>query len=123
MDTPIKPTILVVEDEAIVLLDTVALLEDAGFVCLEATSAEAAGTILFEHPEIEALFTDIELSGLCTGIDLAHATHVLNPRMPMIITSGRLRPTGSDLPPGSVFFSKPYRTDMISSTLKRLLAA
>ena len=43
MDSVVKPTILVVEDEAIILMDAVGFLEEAGFVCLEAVNAAEAG--------------------------------------------------------------------------------
>jgi CheY-like chemotaxis protein len=123
MDNGMKPTILVVEDEAMLLLTAVCFLEDAGFQCLEAANAEEGSQLLNSHPEIVALFTDIEMNGSRNGLDLAQEAHALRPDIGVVIASGRLCPLADELPAGSVFISKPYRPEAIARTLQGLMAA
>jgi DNA-binding NtrC family response regulator len=123
MDNGMKPTILVVEDEAMLLLTAVCFLEDAGFQCLEAVNAEEGSQLLNSHPEIAALFTDIEMNGDRNGLDLAQEAHTLRPDMGVLIASGRLCPLAAELPLGSVFISKPYRPEAVAQMLHGLTAA
>lgn len=123
MDKFAKPTILVVEDEALTLMTVVGFLEEAGFVCLEAGSVEQARELLNSHPEIVGLFTDIEMPGVGNGLDLACETFCLRPHVRVLIASGRLCPMPSALPPDSVFIAKLYSAETIIEPLQGLLAA
>ena len=64
------PTVLVVEDEALLLFSIADDLRDAGFRVLEAVNADIAVSLLETHPEISILFTDVDMPGL-DGIGLA----------------------------------------------------
>jgi DNA-binding NtrC family response regulator len=123
MDSAAKPTILVVEDEALILMDAVCFLEDAGFICLEAANAEQASLLLNGHPEIAALFTDIEMTGRRSGLDLAQEAHRMRPDMAVLIASGQICPLAAALPPKSVFIPKPYLAEAVTGALHTLLAA
>jgi DNA-binding NtrC family response regulator len=123
MDKALKPTILVVEDEAIILMDAIGFLEDAGYACLEAVDAEEATRLLRSHPEIIALFTDIEINGSRNGLDLAQEAHRLRPSLRVLIASGRVCPVQDEMPPQSRFISKPYRAQAVTNALHDLLAA
>jgi two-component system, response regulator PdtaR len=123
MALEVKPTILAVEDEPIILMDAVWTLEQAGFVCLEAANADEASLLLKTHPEIAALFTDIEMRGDRNGLDLAQEAHRLRPNIAMVIASGRVCPIASELPPKSVFVTKPYQSETVTGELHNLLVA
>ena len=118
-----KPTILVVEDEALILMDAVGFLEEAGFICLEAGNAEEASRLLNSHPEIAALFTDIEMTGRRNGLDLAQEAHRMRPGMAVLVASGRICPVANAMPPNSIFIAKPYRAAVVTGALQGLLAA
>jgi hypothetical protein len=75
--TPIKPTVLVVEDEMLLRMRAVDIVEDAGFTSLEAVNAEDALVLLESRSDIDLLFTDIQLPGAMNGLKLAHAVHAL----------------------------------------------
>ena len=64
-------TVLVVEDDPLVLLSAVAMIEDAGYDVLEATNADEAIALLEAHPQIRVVFTDIEMPGSMDGLKLA----------------------------------------------------
>ena len=100
--------VLVVEDEPLIRLSLVADLEDAGFGVYEAAGADEALRLLSAHPEIEALFTDIDMPGSIDGLKLARLARLSHPKISILITSGYLKIAKNELPPETVYFSKPY---------------
>ena len=65
------PCALVVDDDALIRMDAAAILEDAGFVTLEAAHADAALELLRErHPHLSLLFTDVQMPGDLDGFAL-----------------------------------------------------
>jgi CheY-like chemotaxis protein len=103
-----RRSVLVVEDEALVRLIATADLRDAGCEVIEAENAEQALEALGEHPELAAIFTDINMPGDCDGLELARRVHDLRPDIRLIVTSGKAAPSGTELPPGVRFLAKPY---------------
>lgn len=109
--------ILVVEDEPLIRLSVIDALEDAGFDVVEASSADDAVQII-DGQDIHFLFTDIQMPGTLSGVDLAHAVAERFPEAGIIVASGRIRPEDVDLPSGAEFFSKPYSFDTIVCRLR-----
>ena len=68
-----RPVILLVEDEAVTIMDLGDVLEDGGYETVQCASAERALGLLQERPDIRGLITDVELSGKTNGFDLANA--------------------------------------------------
>ena len=99
--------VLVAEEEALIRMSASAVLRDAGFEVIEAATAEAALALL-AHPEIETLFSDVELPGAPEGLALARHIHEHRPDIGMLLTSGRTHPDSSELPDGGRFVAKPY---------------
>ena len=111
--------VLVVEDEAMIRLTIIDALEDAGFEVIEAASADDAIEILNEQT-IHFLFTDVQMPGRLSGIDLAHVVAQRFPDAGIIVASGRLTPSDVDLPKTAEFFSKPYTFSDIVARLNAL---
>jgi YesN/AraC family two-component response regulator len=111
--------VLVVEDEVLIRLTIIDALEDAGFEVVEAATADDAVEIINEQT-IHLLFTDIQLPGRLSGIDLAHAVSQRYPNAGIIVASGRLTSGDIDLPPEATFFSKPYDLSKIVDRLNAL---
>ena len=101
--------VLIVEDECLLRELAAELVEDAGFVALQAADAEAAIAVLVARSDVAAIFTDINLPGRIDGLELAHTVRDRWPPIKILIASGRVRPKPSELPPNSVFLEKPYR--------------
>jgi two-component system cell cycle response regulator CpdR len=99
--------VLVVEDEVLIRLTLIDALEDAGFEVVEAGSADEAMEIVNEQA-IHLLFTDIQMPGELSGIDLAHEVARRFPTAGIIVASGRLTPSDITLPRDAEFYSKPY---------------
>jgi PAS domain S-box-containing protein len=80
-------TILTVDDDALVLINTAALLEDLGHVVIEAGSAAQAIEYFSSRGKIDLLITDQAMPGM-TGGDLVVALDAIQPGIPVIIASG-----------------------------------
>jgi CheY-like chemotaxis protein len=120
---PGRPIVLVVEDEFLVRLNTVLMIEDAGFDVLEAVDADQAIEILEARPDIHVIFTDIQLPGSMDGLKLAHAVRGRWPPIKIIATSGRVNLRTDDLPEGGRFLPKPYGPEEVVGTLRELVGA
>jgi CheY-like chemotaxis protein len=116
LDYSTLPTVvLVVEDEMLLRMRAVDMVEDAGFIPLEAVDADQAVAILESRSDIAMLFTDIQMPGSMDGLKLAHAVHDRWPPIKIILVSGKLRLANSDIPADSRFFGKPFEAkDMIA---------
>jgi len=80
-------TILAVDDDPLVLLNTVALLEDLGHRVIEADSAAQALELVHTQDDIDLIVTDQAMPDM-TGVELLRAVEQVRPGMPAIIASG-----------------------------------
>jgi len=116
-----KLAVLVVEDEALIRLSALNIVEDAGFVALEASNAEEAIAILEARPDIRLVFTDIDMPGSMDGLKLAHYIRDRWPPVMLMVVSGKSIVAESQLPPGARFFQKPYPHVEIADAIIRML--
>ena len=116
-------SVLVVEDEPLIRMDVVGDLEQAGFNVLEAGNTDEAISLLRSHPEIQALFTDVEMPGSMNGLTLAATVHDRWPPIKIIVTSGRVLVRKRELPEDALFVPKPYDNRAVISSLRELMAA
>src|ERR1700712_3304323 len=100
-------SVLVVEDEMLLRMRAIDIVEDAGFVAVEAVNADDSLVILESRSDIELLFTDIQMPGSMDGLKLAYAVHERWPSIKIILVSGQLKLTDGDKPVDSRFFGKP----------------
>ena len=116
-------TVLVVEDELLLLMDIVQSLEDQGFTVFEATNADEAITLLDVHSEIQVMFTDIDMPGSMNGLKLAAAVRDRWPPVKIIVTSGHRQMSDSLLPVEGKFFPKPYNPSTVISAMRDMVSA
>jgi PAS domain S-box-containing protein len=112
--------ILVVDDDALVLLNTVAMLEDLGHTVLDATSGKEALDIIRREGGVNLVITDQAMPQM-TGSDLAAAIRAERPDLPIILATGYAElPTGTDkdLPK----LSKPFRQHQLEDVIQKILA-
>jgi two-component system, response regulator PdtaR len=114
-------SILVVEDETLIRLWAADLLEESGFSVLEAENAEGALKILERRPDVKLVFTDVHMPGCLDGMDLAREVHARWPHILLVITSGRERPTPSEIPDDGRFVAKPYCAEELLGQVNDLL--
>jgi two-component system, response regulator PdtaR len=104
------PTVLVVEDETLVLLTVCEGLASEGYEVLAATNADEAIKVLESRNDIKTVFTDIEMPGSMDGLRLATAVRDRWPPINIVITSGKHRPLDAQMPASTQFVGKPYQT-------------
>lgn len=112
-----RQTVLVVEDEALIRFSIADEIRDAGFEVLEAANADLAIDLLESHPEITILFTDIDMPGSMDGLKLSEAVRKRWPLVQIIVTSGHIKINAENLPVAGYFFSKPYSSTKLISTM------
>ena len=108
MPTPPLVRILVIDDEPLIRLDARAILEDAGYVVVEAPSADEALRLLGDPTQFEAILTDIDMPGSIDGLALARSVDGQMPEIAIVIMSGKQLPRREELPLKAAFVAKPF---------------
>jgi PAS domain S-box-containing protein len=119
---PLVPrlTILAVDDDALVLMNTVAMLEDLGHTTFEAYSAKEALEILRREDSIDLVITDQAMPKM-SGTQFAQAIKSEWPDMPVLLATGY-----ADRVPGDEFglpkLAKPFLQRDLAEALVRIKA-
>jgi CheY-like chemotaxis protein len=121
--TVARPVILIVEDDTLLRMHAAEMIEEAGFEVLEAQNADEAIKLLEARMDIAVVFTDIDMPGSMNGLKLAHAVANRWPPIRIVATSGHFQMRDGDLPAGGLFIAKPYLSQQILSTLRKLAQA
>jgi PAS domain S-box-containing protein len=100
-------TVLAVDDDGLVLMNTAALLEDLGHRVLEAYSGKEALEIFRREPDLDLVITDQAMPHM-TGVQLAEAIRAERPETPVILATGYGEmPAGADS--AILKLNKPFR--------------
>ncbi len=117
-------TILVVEDDVGVRLNTREMLEELGYRTVEAGTANAALDALRKHPQIRLLFTDIGLPGGMNGQRLAERARELRPDLSVLFATGYARNAlmrDGHLEEGVQLLTKPFTYVALAAKLHAVL--
>jgi DNA-binding NtrC family response regulator len=118
-----RTNVLVVEDEVLISEMVSDVLSENGFKVHTVTSGETALRYLESSPEVDVLFTDINLEGRMDGSTLAKAARERRPDLPIVYCSGRYSSAAiMPLMPRSIFVKKPYDLEDLCTLLTRLTA-
>jgi PAS domain S-box-containing protein len=106
--------VLAVDDDALVLMNTVALLEDLGHTVFEAMSGAEALDIFRREPDLDLVITDQAMPHM-TGVQFATAALAERPGVPFILATGYGEvPAGAEI--AFVKLGKPFRQkDLVQS--------
>jgi CheY-like chemotaxis protein len=115
--------VLVVEDDFLLRTLAVEVVEEAGFVAIEARDADEAVALLESRADISLLFTDIDMPGSMDGLKLAHAVRDRWPPIKILVVSGKQRLQPSELPSNSCFVGKPYQMAALVEELRSLIGS
>ena len=99
-----RRTVLLVEDDALIRMNTADILEEAGFVVVDAASAEEAMAALQTAP-VDVLVTDVNLPG-ASGPDLARRARELRPHVTVVFATGDASSVAQES--GATVLAKPY---------------
>ena len=104
-----------VDDDALVLQNTAAMLDDLGYKVLEASSGQEALDMLRRAKSVDLVITDQAMPKM-TGVQLAEAIKSTWPNLPVILASGYAE-IPSDSNPVLVRLSKPFRQEALSRAI------
>jgi CheY-like chemotaxis protein/two-component sensor histidine kinase len=111
--------ILAVDDDALVLMNTIAMLEDLGHTVLEAASGKEALDVFRREKDIDVVITD-QAMPLMTGTQLADAIRAERRDLPIILATGF-----AELPPNAgvdlLKLDKPFRQEDLAQALAVVL--
>jgi PAS domain S-box-containing protein len=99
-------TLLMVDDDDLVLLSAVAMAEDMGYAVQAVRSAEEAMAYIDAGGEVDVVVTDQAMPGM-TGIRLARILRERDPGLPIVLASGYAELPGVPMP-DVVRLSKPF---------------
>jgi CheY-like chemotaxis protein len=115
--------VLVVEDDVLLRMIAVEVVEEAGFVAIEAGNADEAVAMLESRSDISLLFTDVDMPGSMDGLKLAHAVRGRWPPIKILVVSGQVRLEPHQLPTNGRFVTKPYRGEAMVEELLSLVGS
>jgi CheY-like chemotaxis protein len=120
--TESAPTVLIVEDEFLIMRIAKLEFEDAGFSVLTADNDVGALALVEGDQPIDLLFTDIRIRGSLDGWTIARRARDYHPKLPVIYASGF---SGSELQvvEGAAFFKKPYQLAEVIASARALCEA
>jgi len=111
-------TVLAVDDDALVLVNTAAMLEDLGHRVFEASSGEQALEILGRESNVDLVITDQAMPGM-TGLQLAKIVQSRWPDISLLLATGY-----AELAPGKgaglARLSKPFGPRELAEIIGRL---
>jgi len=108
-------TVLVVEDEVVLRMAVSAHLRDAGFIVIEAVSADEAVELVSANRAIQLVFTDVMMPGTMDGIELATWIGERYPEIRVLVASG------VDQRGQQSFIAKPYSFVELQRRIERML--
>lgn len=113
-----RPTVLVVEDEALIRMALADHLEDCGFRPIEAVNGDEAIEILQQQP-VDAVFSDVLMPGRIDGFGLLQWVASHQPTVPVLLASAYFQaPEGST----AIVIQKPYDFDIVARRISKAIA-
>lgn len=114
-------TVLLVEDEFFIRDSAAEELTRAGFIVVQAASADDALDYLNAGNNIDLLITDIQMPGRLDGLSFAQRLRSLQPSLPIVVASGNLNLESAAKRIGK-FVGKPYDYKEIVRLVRSLLS-
>jgi len=117
-----EETVLVVEDQPLVLDSVAKMVSRLGYTVVTASNASEALTAVDTRPEIALVFSDILMPGDMSGVDLIRAARDRRPELKALLTTGYSQRHARDgtQPEAGVLY-KPYRLSELAEALRRAL--
>jgi CheY-like chemotaxis protein len=118
-------TVLVVDDEPTVRMLVIDVLEELGYVALEATDGASGLRVLQSDRRIDLLITDVGLPGGMNGRQVADAGRQVRPDLKVLFITGYAENAvvgNGHLAPGMQVMIKPFAMETLASRIKALIA-
>jgi CheY-like chemotaxis protein len=117
-----RPTILVVEDEPLVLMFVAEELSALGYHVLTAGNADKALELVRGTQKIDVLFSDIVMPGSMNGVQLSVEARRIRSTLKVLLATGNAPAfvTG-DIHVDNEILPKPYQPDELARRLRKLM--
>jgi PAS domain S-box-containing protein len=116
--------VLVVDDEASIRMLVVEVLNEAGYVTIEAIDGPSALHILQSKVKIDLLITDVGLPGGMNGRQVADAGRVHRPDLKVLFITGYAENSvfgNSYLEPGMQVLTKPFTLEALATRIQDMV--
>jgi signal transduction histidine kinase len=125
LDTPIRPptvpcTVLIVDDDSLVMTGTAALICDLGHTALEAHSGAEALDMLDAGLKVDVVLTDHAMPTM-TGLQLAECISTRFPSLPVILATGYAELPLDPLTLGIARLAKPCTQGEIAAAIQQAI--
>jgi signal transduction histidine kinase/PAS domain-containing protein len=117
-------TVLVVDDEPTVRMLISDILEELGYVAIEAADSVAGLKVLQSDARIDLLVTDVGLPGGMNGRQMADAARVTRPDLKVLFITGYAENSvlgNGRLAPGMAVMTKPFPVEIMASRIKQMI--
>lgn len=114
------PTVLVVEDEALVRMPVAEYLRDYGYHVLEAKDAGEAIDLVDGDDPVDVVFSDVRMPSDIDGFDLARWIGDHHPNLPVLLTSGYSMPRDTSSNRVNLI-AKPYSQAQVLDRIQALI--
>jgi signal transduction histidine kinase len=115
-------TVLIVDDDLLVMTGISAMIEDLGHTPIEAHSAAEALAKLASDIEIDLVITDHAMPAM-TGLQLARHVHETYPEVPVILATGYAELPGDPASLGIIRLAKPCNQYDIATAIQSALGS
>jgi signal transduction histidine kinase len=118
--------VLVVDDEPTVRMLVAEVLQEFGYVAIEASDGFEGLRVLKSGTPIDLLVTDVALPGGMNGRQLADAARVLRPSLRVLFITGYAENAlvgNGHLEPGMQVMTKPFAMEALASRIQDMLSA
>ena len=115
-----KPTVLVVEDETMLLTVMAETLRDAGYEVWEAENGEAALAILRSNPEMDVLISDMRMPGM-NGYQVVERAQALRPGIKVLMMTGYAQEAAPVKQASLPILYKPFDFNRLPGVVQDLL--
>ena len=117
-------TVLVVDDEPTVRMLVTEVLEELGYVAIEAADSVAGLKVLQSDARIDLLVSDVGLPGGMNGRQMADAARVSRPDLKVLFITGFAENAllnNGQLEPGMSVLTKPFAMDVLAARMRELI--
>jgi PAS domain S-box-containing protein len=117
--------VLIVDDEPTVRLLVVDLLEELGYVVIEANDSASGLRVLQSGARIDLVVTDVGLPGGMNGRQMVDVARVGRPRLKALFITGFAENAllnNGQLEPGMSVLTKPFALDVLAARVRELIA-
>jgi PAS domain S-box-containing protein len=114
-------SVLVVDDDLLVLDSVAAMLDDLGHAVIEARSGEEAVQLLRRTPKVDIVVTDYAMPGM-NGLQLADAVADEHPGTPVVLCTGYAELLGT-AQPHLPRISKPFEQAALAAVIDEVMRA